>query len=127
MDSAALLALFAAAAIKAEIPAPGMLLATLLLLVVTCAVLLGTVSVSMALFDSLLAVVPQFVDVGSTSVPDMLVVTLGILVITAVPMLAVSVLAAGSGRLLQLHRHWPSRAGGVAILGFAAMAALGLD
>ena len=207
MNDAALFALFAAAAINAVIPGPGMLLAigrsaaaglgaglwitsgmllaTLLMLVATWAVLLGTLTVSVALFDSLrvvgifvlagiailllragpaplpetaavperprqgclgdlagglatglsspvhllflLAVVPQFVDVGRTGVPDMLVVTLGILVITAVPMLAVSWLAAGSGRLLELRRHWLSRAGGMAILGFAAIGALGLD
>ena len=53
----------------------------------------------------LLAVAPWFVGGSSTGVPDMLVVSLGILVITTVPMLAVSGLAAGSGRLLELRRH----------------------
>ena len=185
MNAAALFALFAAAAINAVIPGPGMLLAPLLPSVVTWAVLLGTVTVSLALFDSLrvvgivvsagiaillwragpaplpetaalperlrpgclgdlagglatalsravhllflLAVLPQVVDVGRTGLPDMLVVTPGILVITAAPMLAVGGLAASAGRRLRLRRHGPSRAGGLAIPGFAAMAVLGLD
>lgn len=69
----------------------------------------------------LLAIVPQFVDVPAARWTDLAVVTLGILVVTAVPMVAVSLLGAGALRLSPRGALWLTRAGGVAMLGFAGI------
>jgi homoserine/homoserine lactone efflux protein len=207
MEDIVLLALFAAAALNAVVPGPGMilaisrsaavgssaglwitlgmLLATLILMLVTWAVLFGVFSLSVVLFDYfevaglvllaviavlllragpvplttapsfaqpsvqrglgdlagglatglsspvhllfLLAILPQFVDIGRIEAADVVLVTLGILSITAVPMIGVSLLAAGAGRLVPRCHHWISRVGGLAILGFAATIATGLE
>ena len=206
MSDAELLALFAAAAINAVVPGPGMvlaisrsaaagskagawitvgmLLATLLLILSTWAVMLGAVTLSDALFDNLglagigvlailavvllragpepltlpasiskwprrlgfgdllgglatglsspvhllflLALLPQFVDLRVADATDMALVTFGILVITAVPMLGVTILAARSKRSMRLRPHWISRIGGVAMLGFVGFTVAGL-
>lgn len=207
MDDIVLFALFAAAALNAVVPGPGMvlavsrsaaagssaglwitlgmLLATLILMFVTWAVLFGVFSLSVVLFDYLelaglallaaiavlllragpvpltiapplaqpsgrralgdlagglatglsspvhllflLAMLPQFVDIGRIETADVVLVTLGILLITAVPMVGVSFLAAGAGRLLPRYHRWISRVGGLAILGFAATIATGVQ
>ncbi len=195
MDSANLLALLAASFVNAALPGPGiffaigrsasagtaaglratvgMLLATLILLLATFAVLRGLMLVSpegisaMRWFGAsvlavlaallilgrparpgqaprsraqglgdvagglvlgltsplhlvfLLAIVPQFIDVAAARGSDLAVVTLGILAITAVPMVAVSLMGAGALLVSPRGALWITRAGGVAMLGFA--------
>ena len=71
----------------------------------------------------LLAIVPQFVDVAAADWTDLAVVSLGIVGVTAVPMVVVSVLGAGALLLSPRGALWISRAGGVAMLGFAGVIA----
>ncbi len=73
----------------------------------------------------LLALVPQFVDLASATPALVMLVTAGILAITAVPMFAVSLLAARSGRLGLRWAMGVRRMGGVLLLGFVGLALAG--
>lgn len=66
------------------------------------------------------AILPQCADIGRSAIGDVVLATFGSLSITAVPMVEVSRLAAGAGRLLPRCHRWVSRVGGLASLGFAA-------
>lgn len=72
----------------------------------------------------LLAIVPQFVDVAAAGWLDLAAVCLGIVGVTAVPMVAVSLLGAGALLLSPRGALWITRAGGLAMLGFAGLAAV---
>lgn len=74
----------------------------------------------------LLALLPQFVDFTRVSVSDLALVTMAILVITTIPMLAVSALGARSGRLGFGWARRVMRVSGVALLGLAAFSAAAL-
>lgn len=74
----------------------------------------------------LLALLPQFVDLAAASIPDLVVVTASILVITTIPMLAVSALGARSGWLGFGWARRVMRVSGVALLGLAAFSAVAL-
>lgn len=200
MDGASYLALMVAASINAALPGPGiffaigrsagsgvaaglratmgMLIATLILLVATFAVLRGLMLISpegmsaMRMFGAsvlavlaallilgrpsrpgqmprsrarglgdvagglvmgltsplhlvfLLAIVPQFVDVAAVRWTDLAAVSLGIVGVTAVPMVAVSLLGAGALLLSPRGALWVTRAGGLAMLGFAGAIAV---
>lgn len=67
----------------------------------------------------LLAILPQFVDVAAARWTDLVGVSLGIVAVTAVPMVAVSLLGAGALRLSPRGALWITRAGGLVMLGFA--------
>lgn len=69
----------------------------------------------------LLAIVPQFIDVMAARWIDLAVVSLGIVGVTAVPMVAVSLLGARTLLLSPRGALWLIRAGGVAMLGFAGI------
>jgi threonine/homoserine/homoserine lactone efflux protein len=87
---------------------------------VTRGVLTGLTSPVHLLF--LLALVPQFVDLATATPALLVLITAGILLITAAPMFAVSLIAARSGRL---GLHWAMgvrRLGGVLLLGFVGLA-----
>ena len=71
----------------------------------------------------LLALLPQFVDLSRAGPGELLVITGGILVITAIPMLIASALGARTGRLGHGWARRVTRASGVALLGFAALSA----
>ena len=71
----------------------------------------------------LLALLPQFVDLSRAGPGELLVITGGILVITAIPMLVASALGARTGRLGHGWARRVTRASGVALLGFAALSA----
>ena len=71
----------------------------------------------------LLAIVPQFVDVAAAGWIDLAAVGLGIVGVTAVPMVVVSLLGAGALLLSPRGALWITRAGGVAMLGFAGVIA----
>lgn len=90
---------------------------------VTGGVLTGLTSPVHLLF--LLALVPQFVDLASATPALVVLITAGILAITAVPMLAVSLLAARSGRLGLRWAMGVRRMGGVLLLGFVGLALAG--
>jgi homoserine/homoserine lactone efflux protein len=90
---------------------------------VTGGVLTGLTSPVHLLF--LLALVPQFVDPASAAPGLLVLITLGILLITAVPMLAVSLLAARSGRFGLGWALGVRRTGGVLLIGFAGLALSG--
>lgn len=70
----------------------------------------------------LLALVPQFVDLTSTTPGMLVLITMGILLITAIPMLAVSLLAARTGRFGLGWAMGVRRIAGVLLLGFAGLA-----
>lgn len=89
----------------------------------TGGVLTGLTSPVHLLF--LLALVPQFVD-PTSAMPSLLsLITAGILLITAVPMLVVSLLAARGGRLGLRWTMGVRRMGGVLLLGFVGLALAG--
>lgn len=69
----------------------------------------------------LLALLPQFVDFAAASASDLALVTICILVLTAIPMLTVSALGARSGRLGFGWARRVMRVSGVALLGLAAL------
>lgn len=71
----------------------------------------------------LCALVPQFLDVAQLRLADMALVTAGIVAVTAPPMLFVSAAAARTRRLGAAVPVWVGRASGVALLGFAGLAA----
>lgn len=73
----------------------------------------------------MLALVPQFVDLTTATPALLALITAGILAITTVPMLAVSLLAARSGRLGLGWATGVRRMGGVLLLGFVGLALAG--
>lgn len=69
----------------------------------------------------LLALMPQFIDPARATPGLLIQITIGILVITAIPMLVVSLLAARSGRLGLRWAIGVRRAAGVLLLCFAGL------
>ena len=74
----------------------------------------------------LLALLPQFIDFTQVSASDLALVTVAILVITTIPMLAISALGARSGRSGFGWARRVMRVSGVALLGLAAFSAAAL-
>ncbi len=73
----------------------------------------------------ILALVPQFVDMNRATPAQLALITGGILLITAIPMVAVSLISARSGRFGLRWALGVRRAGGLLLLGFTGLALIG--